>query len=66
MNVPSTDRERRRERRDQQRVRSAVLQALDRETGCPVSSVKPSHVRLYRPGGSLNENATTTAIGANR
>jgi hypothetical protein len=30
------------------------------------SSVKPSHVRLYRPCGSLNENATTTAIGANR
>jgi hypothetical protein len=28
--------------------------------------VKPSQVRLKRPWLSLNENATTTAIGANR
>ncbi len=30
------------------------------------SSVKPSHVRLKRPAGSLNENSATTEIGMNR
>ncbi len=30
------------------------------------SSVKPSHVRLKRPSGSLNEKRITTAIGTKR
>jgi hypothetical protein len=30
------------------------------------SSVKPCHVRLKRPSGSLNEYRTTTAIGMKR
>ena len=35
--------------------------------GCfQCSSVKPCHVKLKRPLGSLNENATITKIGMNR
>ena len=35
--------------------------------GCAqCSSVKPCHVKLKRPFGSLNENATITKIGMNR
>ena len=48
------------------RLVSSASVSWGKRNGSAQASVKPCHVRLNRPAGSLNENATITAMGMNK